>query len=104
MKAPLKTHVKPIGAKWLRTGMNSGGWSSEFQFQSGGAVSNSDPLVTPQNQETVKKDDNNGDNNFQKSQMSGNMGIRNASNSCAINQPTNQRKEQIIIEEEKMPR
>lgn len=98
MRAPFRKHVKPIGAKWLRNGVNNGGQNAEFQFQSSSGSNSHDPHVTPQNQETIRKGEILGDNNFQKNQMHGNVGIRNVFNTCAVISTTNQRKEPIIIE------
>lgn len=101
LRAPFRKQVKPIGEKWLRNGLNSGGRNSEFQPQFGGGSSSQDPHVSPPNQQSVGKGENPGDKAFQINQMGGNGEIRNTHNNNAIISPTNQRTDAIIIENKK---
>lgn len=75
MRAPFRKQVKPVGANWLRSGIDGGDRNSnaiEFLAQySGGGSSSNDPLFSLQNYEVAGKGWIFGDNDFQKIQTSG---------------------------------
>lgn len=70
MRAPFKSQVKPIGAKWLRTEFVSGGVSSEMEEHGGGGGNgsdNQDPIITPGSMVVVNQGENVGKPVFQNS-------------------------------------
>lgn len=75
MRAPLRKQIKPIGDKWLRNSLVIDDRNSESHSFHGGGSSNQDPLVSPQNQDLVRKGVIGGDGFFSKSQLGGNNEI-----------------------------
>lgn len=52
MRAPFRNRIKPIGAKWLRTGTEGSGCNKETEKQNnhgGSSPANLDPKITPVN-------------------------------------------------------
>lgn len=70
MRAPFKSHVKPIGSQWLRTEFGNEGPSSEMKNSKDD--DNQDPEITPKNMQVVKHEGNVGiTNNKNKSPGAG---------------------------------
>lgn len=101
MRAPPRKHVKPIGAKWLCTGMDEGDQNMEFQFQNGEGGSSQVPYVTPPNQGLSVLGEICGATINSKFPKGGNVGIKQVFEKRAEITPTIQKKESITIETKK---
>lgn len=78
MRAPLKRQVKPIGAKWLRSGETGDSLDSTWQAQGnqkGEHNDNQHPKCTPQNKASVVHGENYGDVISQKGIIGGKLGL-----------------------------
>lgn len=104
MRAPFRRSVKPIGAKWLRPGLDSGqrkANTGDHQSQHRGNDSNQDPHFSLLVQKAITNGENIGGNVFQIAQKSGIPVTRDSQNNIPLITPTNTRKEIFIVENKK---
>lgn len=101
MRAPFKRHVKPIGAKWLRTGIHGGSNSDDYQPQFRQSNENQDPQFSPINQEVVMYGGNSKGNEIQNSQISGIIEMRNHHSDRPTISANNIKKDIIVVETKK---
>lgn len=104
MRAPFKRQVKQIGAKWLRSGMDSSDRnmnSGEKQNQNERGSDNQDPSFTPTNQGVAVNGEKHGKEGFQKDQMGGILEIRNQISDIPIIQQISTREEVMVVETKK---
>lgn len=103
MRASLRRLVKPIGAKWLRNGLEGGDRRSNgetYQNFTRGEVSNQNPLFSPSNKEADNQNLKNGGKGFQNT-SGGLSGITEAHNFNANIMSGHIRKYVSVIESKK---